>query len=281
MNNLLLTLATGVLFILVIHSILRFRTSLSSIRTAIITLLSLCSIYIPLLIIDWPSIDVFAIQFAIYGVTIYLLTILHNQAIIHNNKVRAGEAKRKTLHWAPLLIVGFFVVVVTVDSIFITIAQQGSDSLLRGLFIPAPKSGGEVSSYFPGIIEHNYHEKEDQYNQYQQRLDQQRQRGWEIKYGWAEQPVAKKSATFLLSLKDVKKQPITQATVSGSFQRGNTSKQDEPITLTETKAGLYQVNIVLPYPGRWELLLKVDSPQGDYDLKATTNVSETATTENK
>lgn len=274
MQNLFLTLALGVLFIVVTHSILRFFSSLSSINSALITLLAICGTYVPLLVIDWPGVDIFAIQFAIYGITVYLLAILHNQSIEHKKQFTDGAVVKKKWHWAPMVIVGFFVVVVSVDSVFITIAQQGSDSLLRGLFIPKPKSGGDVTSYFPGIIEHNFHEKEDQYNQYQQRLDEQRQRGWELKYGWLDTPYAKKQSRFLLSLKDAKKQPIVDAKITGSFQRGNTSKQDQPVVLNEIKQGVYAVDITLEYPGRWELLLKVASPQGDYDLKATTEIAE-------
>lgn len=273
MQNLLLTLAIGVVFIVVTHSMLRFLTRLSSMLSAFIVLFVICGTYIPLLVIDWPGVDIFAIQIAIYGITVYLLTILHNQSIENKKKIDADPVKKKW-HWAPLAIVGFFLVVVSVDSVFITIAQQGSDSLLRGLFIPKPKSGGDVTSYFPGIIEHNFHEKEDQYNQYQQRLDEQRKRGWELKYGWQSPPHAKKQAVFLLSLKDRQQQPIIDANISGSFQRGNTSKQDQEIVLKEVKPGIYSVDVVLQYPGRWELLLKVTSPKGDYDLKATTEIAE-------
>ena len=273
MNNLFLTLALGVLIILVVHSCFRFLTSVSSGKTAVILLLLLAVVYTPLLIIDWPGVDVFAIQIAIYGITIYLLAILHSQAIIHQQNIVAGIESKKPLHWAPLVIVGFFVVVVSVDSIFITIAQKGSDSLLRGLFIPEPKKGGEVSSYFPGIIEHNYHEKEDQYNQYQQRLDKQRQRGWKVKYGWENKPVANQKATLILSLVNEKGQVIKDAIISGSFQRGNTSKQDQPIELKE-QGDVYKVDVVLKYPGRWELLLTIKSPQGGYDIQATTEIAE-------
>ncbi len=274
MNNVLLTLAVGVIFIVIVHSTLRFFSQVRSLATLLITFLALCSIYVPLLIADWPGIDVFAIQFAIYGITLYLLTILHSQAIQQKNEEIAGAKSGKKWHWAPLLIVGFFVVVVSVNSVFITVAQQGSKSLLPMFLIPETKSGGRVSSYFPGIVEHNFHEKEDQYNQYQQRLDEQRQRGWKIKYGWLDSPIANKTATFQLSLRDAKQQAITNAKVSGSFQRGNTSKQDQAIVLQEVEPGLYRVDIALKYPGRWELKLKVNSPQGDYNINATTNVSE-------
>ncbi|VAW96330.1 hypothetical protein MNBD_GAMMA23-1742 [hydrothermal vent metagenome] len=273
MNNLLLTLAVGVIFIVIVHSTLRFFSRIKSVVTLLITFLALCSIYIPLLIADWPGVDIFAIQFAIYGVTLYLLTILHSQALQQKQNEKEGVKVIKKWHWAPLLIVGFFVVVVSVNSVFITVAQQGSDSLSSMFLIPEPKSGGDVSSYFPGIIEHNFHEKEDQYNQYQQRLDEQRQRGWEIKYGWIVIPVANKTAIFQLSLRDAKQQAITGAKVRGSFQRGNTSKQDQPVELKEFEAGVYRVDISLKYPGRWELKLKVDSSQGDYNINATTNVS--------
>lgn len=274
MNNLLLTLAAGVFFILVLHSAIRFFTSLPSIKTALITFVVLCSVYIPLVLVDRPNIDVFAIQFAIYGVTIYLLTILHGQANINKKLISEGQDIKKGWHWGPALIISFFVVVIVVNSVFLTVAQQGSDSNLKGMFIPKLKSGNEVTSYFPGIVEHNYHKKEDQYNEYQKRLGKQRERGWKIKFGWDEKPIANRQATFLISLKNAKNEAITKAKVSGSFQRGNTSSQDQPVTLIEAKDGLYKADITLRFPGRWELLLKVDSPQGDYDLKATTEVFE-------
>ncbi len=274
MNNLLVTLASGVIFITVVHSTLRFFSNIKSAPSFFITLIALSSIYVPLLLNDWPGIDIFAIQFAIYGVTLYLLTILHSQAILQKQQIAAGLNVQKKWHWAPLIIVGFFVVVISIDSIFITIAQQGSDSLLRGLFIPAPKNGAKVTSYFPGIIAHNFHEREDQYNAHQKRLEEQRQRGWEVKYGWLATPAAKKPATFQLSLRNAKQQAVTKATVHGSFQRGNTSKQDQKIVLKEFEAGIYRGTITLKYPGRWELKLKVESPQGGYDLDAKTDISE-------
>jgi len=273
MENVLLTLAVGVLIIVAIHSFLRFLTSINTLQATLITLIAIFGLYSPLLVLDWPGVDIFAIQIAIYGITVYLLTILHHQSI-QNKATLSNDVAGKKWHWGPFAIISFFVVVVTIDSIFITVAQKGSDSQLKWFFIPKPKSGGEATSYFPGIIEHDFHEKEDQYNEYQQRLTEQRQRGWKLKFGWLEQPAANKVASFQLLLKDKKEQPITKAVVKGSFQRGNTSKQDQVIELKEVGDGLYRGDIALKYPGRWELLLKIESPQGDYDLKATTNVSD-------
>jgi len=274
MNNLLLTLATGVIFIIIVSSALRFFSSLKSIPSALVIFFAVSSIYIPLGVTDWPGIDVFAIQFAIYGITLYFLTILHSQAIEVKQKEAAGILVEKKWHWGPFAIISFFVTLVIIESVFITIAQKGSDSLLSGIPVPEPKSGAGVSSYFPGIIEHNFHEREDKYNEYQKRLNEQRQRGWGIKYGWLKTPFVNQTATFQLSLRNAKKQAITNATVRGTFQRGNTSSRDQPIILKEFEAGLYRGDITLEYPGRWELKLVLESPQGDYYLNSTTTVSE-------
>lgn len=266
MENLLLSLSVGVISIVIIHTALRKSFKISSFITALITLAIAASLYIPLLVIDWPGVDVFAIQIAIYCITVYLLSVLHHQAL--NQK--AGSKKR--LHWAPFLIVGFFIIVVSVDSIFITIAQKGSDSFLGDLIVPTPRSGGKATSVFPGIIEHDFQEKEDQYNQYQKRLTEQRNRGWNVKFGWIEEPIVKKQATFKLSLLNAKKEAITSAAVTGVFQRGNSSKLDKKVILKEIGEGLYSTDVTLDYHGRWELILKVKSPEGDYDITATTEV---------
>ena len=271
MDNLLPSLAIGVFVIVMLHSGMRFFSRATSAVASLITLACIAAIYIPLLVIDWPGVDVFAIQIAIYCITVYLLTILHHQAI---HKKSLGKNATSKWHWAPFALIGFFIVVVSVDSIFITIAQKGSDSFLGDLIIPKPKSGGNATSVFPGIIEHDYQEKEQQYNEHQKRLIEQRNRGWKVKYGWLEEPVAKKPAVFQVQLNDKNKEPIRNAKVSGIFQRGNSSSQDQRFKLTESSKGLYRTDITIQYPGRWALILKIESPQGDYDLNATTDVAE-------
>lgn len=131
MEKLFLTLAVGVVFIVITHSMLRFLTRISSMKSALIVFLVVCGTYIPLLLIDWPGIDIFAIQISIYGITVYLLAVLHNQDIEYKKQFSEGAVVKRKLHWAPVAIVGFFVIVVSVDSVFITIAQQGSDSILQ------------------------------------------------------------------------------------------------------------------------------------------------------
>ncbi len=274
MDNLLLTLGVGALIIAVFHLLMRLTSRVGHLTLVIVTLIFIAGLYTPLLIFDWPGIDIFAIQIAIYGITVYLLSILHHQSIQKKSLPAKEQTKASRLHWGPVAIISFFVVVIAVDSVFITLAQKGGQSGSGLLFIPEPKSGGKVSSFFPGIIEHNFHEKEDMYNEHQKRLEEQRKRGWQVKYGWLNKPQANKAVGFKLVLKNARQQPISGAKVKGSFQRGNTSKQDQPVSLKETSPGNYQADVILKYPGRWQLVLKITSPQGDYDLKATTEISE-------
>lgn len=265
MDNLLVTLAVGVMAIVVAHRILRGFFRLKSFHASLVVMVIMPIVYTPLLMFDWPGLDIFAIQFSIYCVSIYILGIVYSGTPPVN-----GE--RKKMHWGPMLIIGFFTVVIIMDSIFITLAQQGMSQTLGEMILPKPRSGGTVSSYFSGMVEHDYQERQAQYNKYQTRLQQQRKLGWQIKKGWQQKPYVGKPAIFKLLIKDKQGRPITQAEVTGIFQRSNTSKHDHPVELRETEPGLYQVQITLQQPGRWQLLLEIVSSQGHYEIKSTTDV---------
>ena len=67
--------------------------------------------YVPWGIIHWPGPDVFAIHLAIYLTLAYALGMI-------------GARVGKGWHWAPTIIVAFFVGVVTINIIFVTVAMR-------------------------------------------------------------------------------------------------------------------------------------------------------------
>jgi nitrogen fixation protein FixH len=204
---------------------------------------------------------------AVYLVTVYVLGIIGSQR--DAQQIRGGKA----FHWGPATIVMFFLFIIAIDSVFIMLAQRGVDNKLAQWLLPKPGTDGKVSSHFPGTVSRDFREKEDEYNVYLQRMEEQRKRNWQIKKGWETTPVAGQAAIFKLSVADKTGQPIEGARVEGKFMRPGNIKLDVPVVLSEGEPGTYRTSVNLSQPGRWKLLLLIHKDDIVHELTATTSVA--------
>lgn len=270
MTNLLVTLLGGITLIVISFLMLYKFSRYSGKASAVIMAFVVTGIYVPVSIFSWPGGDVFAIHIALYLVTVYLLGIVSSQ---RDAQFRNGE-KVSGLHWGPASIVTFFVLLITADSFFIMFAQNGMNNQFVKWLLPAPVSGGKVSSHFPGTVSHDYHEKEDQYNEYLERFNKQSLLGWKVRKGWLTPPAVKKPSLFRVEVSDKDTKPLTGATVTGAFMRPANSKLDQKFNLQQVEPGIYQASIELTKPGNWNLVLIIVKGNDKYEIRATTSVKE-------
>ncbi len=266
MTDLLVSLLGGVILISIVFLLLHRLSRLNGKSTAMVMALIVTGLYVPYSILFWPGGDVFAIHIAIYLVSVYVLGII----------VSAREASKheggKHFHWGPALIIMFFMVVIGVDSVFIMVAQQGVNSdVFRWLF-PEPRSGAKVSSHFSGTVTHDYRQREEEFNRYQERLAEQEKRNWTINKGWLNPPVVNESAIFKIALFDENSQPIDQAEVYGKFLRPGNVKLDQEYQMQEVAPGEYQVAVTLPVPGRWMMQVTIHKDDIFHEMMAWTEV---------
>ena len=266
MTDLLVSLRGGVALIAIVFLLVHRLSALNGKSTAIVMALLVSGIYVPLAILQWPGGDVFAIHIAIYLVTVYVLGIISSQREVQ--RAKGG----KTFHWGPAAIVVFFLLVMSIDAVFIMLAQSGVDSKLARWLFPKPETGGQVSSYFPGTVSRDFKERHEEYNAYLERMAVQEERGWQINKGWETPAIAGKSAVFKLKLRDKKGLPIQGARVEGTFMRPGNVHMDTPAVLTENEAGIYRASITLPEPGRWKLFLLIHKGEILHELSAYTTV---------
>lgn len=266
MTSLLYTLLGGILFIIAIFLLLNRFTGWAAKVIAGLLALLVIGIYVPVAIVFWPGADVFAIHLALYLLTTYVMGIIASQRASH---VASGSAKQ-WFHWGPAAITGFFLFIIVVDSILIVVAQKGLNMDVAVSFLPRPKSGGEVSSFFPGTVTHDFREKEDQFNEYVAMRKSQQQRNWQVKKGWKSTPFVNQPVVFMVGVEDKAKQPIRNAKVNGQFIRPANSKLDQDFTMQETSAGLYQVTLTLPEPGTWDLILLIEKDKAKHEVRART-----------
>jgi nitrogen fixation protein FixH len=269
MNDLLLSLFVGVGLIVVVNFLLVRFSSLDSIQAALVTVLATLGIYVPWAIFYWPGGDVVAIHLAIYLLTAFVCGLFMEKETGSSAEGRGG----KTFHWGPAVIIGFFVVLITVDSIFIVLAERGLPLSLIDQLLPEAHRDREVSSVFPGVVSHDFQEKEELYNAYLKQVKHQRARGWHIKKGWLVRPVLGEPAVFRVAAETRRGEPIAGAQVSGRFLRPSDSQLDVSFTMQEIGPGIYQTILNLPAAGRWDLVLLVHKGQELHEVRARTSVS--------
>ncbi len=273
-QNLLLTLGVGVSASFILFFILKGLRQPPKLA-ALLTVLIVEGVYIPWSALHWSGLDVFAIHFAFYTmVPAGLGIIFGNQDDKDPNA--ANKPKSRFFHWVPLTVVAFFLVLATVDSVIITLVNQGASANFVQKFLPTPKSkkvGKVVASAFSGTVAKDFQKDVAQYNRYVDELRQQATLGWRIMDGWVDKPVAGKPALFRLRVIDDEGMPVTGATVVVQFMFTADKKQDSEITLPEVEPGFYGQPVTLPESGAWSLLINVNHGKDAYEAKGETLVA--------
>lgn len=263
MQTMLLTLVGGAIAIVLVFLLLRLRGGDPKVG-ALAAAFPVVAAYTVWAATDWPGMDVYAMHLAVYFVTAYALAIIALQQ-------RKG---RFQFHWAPALIVAFFGVVISVNAIFLTLANGGLGPEATAWLLPEPDSGAEVQSHFPGTVARDYQEKEALYNRYLERVEEQRERGWQVTQGFLDQPVAGQREAFQVKVTTREGEPLDGATVSGKFLRPANKKLDVSFDLQQVGPGLYRSELRLPAPGRWDLAMTIERAGATHEVHARTRIND-------
>ncbi len=263
----LLSIPIGVITQLIVFMLLRQTFRLPAKAAALIVGSLVLALYVPYAILLWPGADVVAMNVAIFLVCAYALGL-----IFAHREARLDD--QRGFHWGPAVIVAFFVFLVLFDSALVLVATQGLPEPVARLLLPKSEQSREISSAFPGVVANDMQKKEALYNAYLQQVQAQQARGWVVRKGWLGGARAGQPARFQVSVEDRDGRPISGAQVHGEFLRAADTRQDQAFALTETAAGVYQAELVLPLPGVWELMLQVRRGDDLHELRATTEVAE-------
>lgn len=257
-TSLLSVIGSGVLAEILLYLLLHrgFRLNGKAAATGVALLAML--FYVPWAILTWPGADVFAIHLAIFLTVAYALGMI-------------GGRLGKAWHWAPAIIVGFFVMVVATNVVFLGVAESGITGLFARL-LPEPEGSTVVDSRFPGTVSHDYQEKEAQYNAYLRQVEAQKARGWQVRKGWLYKPVVGQPATFLVVISAASGEPVAGAEVRGEFLRSSNSRDDFDFVMNEVAPGEYRVDLVMPLQGRWDLVLQIRRDDDLHEVRAGTSV---------
>ncbi|WML90203.1 FixH family protein [Thiothrix lacustris] len=268
-QNIAFTLGVGVLVSLALfilfYKVLKRPAKLSS----LLTFLVVQALYIPLATLYWAGLDVFAIHFSFFTMAAVLPGV-----IVGNRRGTTDEQGR--FHWGPGIIIGFFMILVIVDSTIITLANSGASANFIRKFLPEPHREGvqNVVSAFPGTVANDYQKKYTQYNNYIGQLKTQRERGWQVVDGWMEKPQPDKPTQFRLHVTDKAGQPVSSGKVQVSFLRPSNKALDVNLELLESEPGFYGQMVSLPAHGAWSMVISIQRGDEVHEIKGETWVGE-------
>lgn len=264
--SILITLGAGILLIVLAFLGLNRLVRLGGRQSAVILAILTPGFYLPIALLNWPGTDVLAIHLAVYGVVIFFLGLLAYQ-----REQRRDEGR--SFRWGPGIIIAFFAVIIAMDAVFVTVATGGLDSRVSAWLLPKPKQGEAVSSYFPGVTSHDYQKKEALYNEYLRRVELQKERGWQVDYGWLKDPVKGREAPFQVRARDRHGSPISGAEVSARFMRPSNQREDFSLALPEVEPGFYRANATPPLAGLWQVVIVVQRGEDIHEVRAATDVA--------
>ena len=230
--SLVYTLGIGTAFAFSLFFLFHLGLKWDGKKSAIFTIMIMWVLYFPLAFLYWPGIDVFTIHFVFYTMTGYGLGIITSST---RTKSEGEGAQGGWFHWGPALIVTFFLLLTLQEANLIT----------------------KASAYKPGIVAHDFREKEDQYNHYQKQLAKQVERGWKVTGGWKTQPLLNIAKPFVIKVADKTGKPITQAEVKLDLLSTVNTDKDMHLSLPETSAGTYAKEITLPLYGEWTVMVTI------------------------
>ena len=113
---------------------------------------------------NWPGLDVVAMHVAVFIATAVILNLLNT---------RRAEASNK-MHWAPKVIIGFFLLLFMIDGAFIYISSYGLPEFMAKRLMPGAAKGGAHTA-FPGVMPHGEDAAKAVNSHLKQQAEQRRQ----------------------------------------------------------------------------------------------------------
>lgn len=197
----------------------------------------------------WGGGDVLAIHFAVYLATAGVLMVFGDM-----------QQKKQEMHWAPRLIIWFFVGLVVLNAVLLSVASRGLPDFFTRLLLPS-QGKQEVHTAFPGVIPHD---RNKSYQPHLQQLERQRDLDWQVTLLGFDALQAGRPGQVEVAVLDAEGQPLAQAQASLVLWRMANSRDDRVIALEETMPGTYAASVDLPDAGRWLARLHIERGQDHY-----------------
>jgi len=245
--NLLISIFGGMLLTAVLYGVGRMGR-LSNFWAAVMAALLPSLAYLGYAALRWPGLDVVTLHVVAYPTVAVMLSQLYGSKADH----------AKSMHWAPKLMIAFFVVLSLVYGGLVYIAGNGLPPAMARLLLPNT-DGKHIHTGFAGVVEH-HQEAAKVIGQHQKMENRLARRGWEVQVMGLAAVNAGAATPVAVSLTDRDGNGVGGVEVSIELVRPG-HKQASPMVLAPVYPGQYQAQLPPVEAGSWVALLSLR--QGD------------------
>ena len=255
--NMLVTLFGGVALVVLIYQMLRalgFSNYWRGVISGVVPLVA----YAIYATGNWAGLDVMAIHTAVYLSTATVLAMLGSR--------QPGQDKQKApLHWAPMVFIAFFAVVILLNTSFLYISTNGVPPSLAKWFLPGADKE-TLHTGFPGVVPHGVEAAKEIGSELTARNRQMRL-GWRVEVTGLKELDRDGAALVVVNAQDRDGSPMQDAEVTLDLLRPAQATRDQSLNLPLAGPGQYQAWVSLPEVGRWIAVLHVARGGDDYKIE--------------
>jgi len=241
MNNTVITLFGGLAAVLVLYAIGGLVRSLPPILRAVLAGGIPLITYFALIIGRWPGLDVVAIHISVFFATalvLFVLTLFRR---------RGGR-----MHWAPKLLMLFFLGLTLLMAGFLYIANKGLPEPIGRWWLGSNR--GPVYSGFSGVVPHDQ-QAATAISSELSKAHREAELGWDIDVSGLEgnEP----ARTIRVRIRNHTGLPVDRVEAELRLQRPGAVQAAFTLPLVELDAGVYGGELRLPDSGRWLVELRL------------------------
>lgn len=193
----------------------------------------------------WPGGDVMAMHLTLYLATAALLSLAFGKR----------QGNRQALHWAPVAIIIFFVLLSGLMAAFLSISSHGLPPALAKWLLP-PAGNRPVYTAFSGEVPHD-EEAAKAISQQLKRVHQHKGLGWRITVTGLDDMRLNEVRQIVADVVDARNQPLNGAMVQLSLSRPGAGKAAAQWRLHSSGNGRYETRLSVAEPGQWVANLSV------------------------
>lgn len=236
------TLFGGLSAVLVLYAMGGVFKSLPPMLRAVLAAVIPLMAYFVLIVGRWPGLDVVAMHISVFSATALVLFAI--------TQFRRRGSER--MHWAPKLLIAFFVGLVFINATLLQIATKGLPEPLARWWLGS--KGGAVYSGFSGAVPHGEGAARAVSSELSE-AHRELQLGWQVKVSGLES--LGKVNPIQIRIRDRTGLPVERVDAEIRLLRPGATEPTLTLPLKAQEAGVYTGVLTLPATGRWLLEMRL------------------------
>lgn len=252
--NTMTTLFGGLAAVLALYAVAGlFRTLPPMLRALLAGVIPLIT-YFVVIMGRWPGLDVVAMHISVF---LAAALVLHAMSQFR----RRGTER---MHWAPKLLIGFFVGLVFINAGLLYLSTKGLPEPLARWWLG--HDGKTVYTGFSGVVSHGQNAAKAVSSELSE-THRESQLGWQVDVSGLEETGLVRQVE--VRVKDRTGLPVDRVVAELRLMRPGASAPALTLPLSTAESGVYMGSLSIPAPGRWlvDMQLRLDGDRQYHSIR--------------